>query len=349
VSLLIKRTPCRTRFLPEEEPAVEVIGALLNIVVMVLIVSTMFAAGLSTTVGALWQTFRNIKLIFLVLVANLVLVPLIGWGTAEALSLAEPAFAAFVLVACSPGGPFAAKLAIMQRGDITAGASLQVLLAAIGSLTFAPTANLIFSAAKGGGGGLSLPVGKLVLTVAVLQLLPFAVGLALNKWAAETASQWRASSLQISNLTLLAALALSLLGSWQQIIALIGSLTLLAALIFNVVSFGVGTLVASGSRVTRTTVGLLAPVRNAGPVFAAVAIAFNNDPEILAALTGILLLGLAVCLLLASYLARHRSAAEAGAAQEAGAEPRAPLTSRPTAPAELNPLDSRDVRSRGQA
>ena len=185
----------------------------------------------------------------------------------------------------------------------------------------------IFTAAKVGG-GISLPVGKLVLTVAVLQLLPFAVGLALRKWTPETATQWRAPALQISNLSLVAVLALSLLGSWQQIIALIGSLTLLAALIFNVVAFGIGTLVATGSRVTRTTVGLLAPVRNAGPVFAAVAIAFNNDPNILGALTGILILGLAVSLLLASYLARHRSAPEIGVEPKAGVEPRVPATGR---------------------
>jgi predicted Na+-dependent transporter len=51
-------------------------------------------------------------------------------------------------------------------------------------LTFAPTANAIFAAAKLGG-GISLPVGQLVLTVAVLQLLPFAVGLALRKWSPE--------------------------------------------------------------------------------------------------------------------------------------------------------------------
>ena len=66
----------------------EVISALLNIVVVVLIVSTMFGAGLGTTVGALRATFRNVKLVLLVVVANLVLVPLIGWGTAAALSLA---------------------------------------------------------------------------------------------------------------------------------------------------------------------------------------------------------------------------------------------------------------------
>jgi BASS family bile acid:Na+ symporter len=117
----------------------------------------------------LWRTF---------------LVPLIGWGTAAVLSLDTPAYVALVLLACSPGAPFAAKLAMIQRGDVVTGASLQVFLAAIGSLTFAPTANAIFTAAKLGG-GISLPVGQLVLTVAVLQLLPFAVGLALRKWSPE--------------------------------------------------------------------------------------------------------------------------------------------------------------------
>lgn len=291
----------------------EVINALLNIVLMVFIVSTMLVAGLGTTVTALRETFRNVGLVLLVLVVNLVLVPLIGWGTATALSLATPASIALILIASSPGAPFGAKLAMIQRGDVVTGASLQVLLAAIGSVTFAPTANAIFTAAKLGG-GISLPVGNLVLTVVVLQLLPFAVGLALHNWVPETAAQWRPSTLQVSNLTFVAVLAFSLLGSWQQIIALIGSLTLLAAIVFTGVAFGVGTLVASGSLVTRTTVGLVAATRNAGPVFAAVAIAFNNDPKILGPLTGILLLGLVVALPLASYLAQRRPAPEAGAA-----------------------------------
>ncbi|OLT05145.1 hypothetical protein BJF90_19555 [Pseudonocardia sp. CNS-004] len=48
--------------------------------------------------------------------------------------------------------------------------------------------------------------------------------------------------------------------------------------------------------------------RNAGPAFAAVAIAFGNDPAILAGLTGVLLVGLAVELPFASWLARRRTA-----------------------------------------
>jgi len=69
----------------------EVIKALLNIVLVVFIVSTMLAAGLGTTIAALRGTFRNVGVVILVLGVNLVLVPLIGWGTAAVLSLATPA------------------------------------------------------------------------------------------------------------------------------------------------------------------------------------------------------------------------------------------------------------------
>jgi BASS family bile acid:Na+ symporter len=100
----------------------EVINALLNIAVMVLIVSTMLAAGLGTTVAALGRRFRNLRLALLVLVMNLVLVPLIGWRTAEVLSLAVPASIALVLLACSPGAPIAAKLAMIRRGDVVTAA-----------------------------------------------------------------------------------------------------------------------------------------------------------------------------------------------------------------------------------
>jgi BASS family bile acid:Na+ symporter len=48
-------------------------------------------------------------------------------------------------------------------------------------------------------------------------------------------------------------------------------------------------------------------MRNGGPVFAAVAIAFNNDPQVLGAVTGLLLPGLVVALPLASYLAKRRT------------------------------------------
>jgi bile acid:Na+ symporter, BASS family len=301
------------------EPVVDVVNALLNSVLVVFVVATMLSAGLRTEVSALVGVLRNGLLVVLVLLANLVVVPLLGLAVGKLFALASAGLVALVLVASSPGAPFGAKMAMIQKGDVVTGSVLQVVLAAIGSLTFPITANLLLGWADLGD-DLSIPVGRLVLSVAVLQLVPFAVGLAMRAWAPGTAAAWMPPVARASNLAFVGVLALGVLGSWQQIVDLIGSRTLLAALVFTAAGVAVGWALSVGSGTTRTTTALIAPTRNAGPAFAAIAIAFGNDPAILAAVSGILLIGLAVELPVASWLARRRTPAETHAAERAAAD-----------------------------
>jgi BASS family bile acid:Na+ symporter len=291
------------------ETAEALMGMLFNASLVVMIVATMFSAGLQTTLSALGGVFKNIWLVVLVLVAAIVIRPLVGWGTAALLALATPAFIAMLLLAASPGAPFGAKLVMTARGDLITGATLQVLLAAIGSITFPITANWLISAA-GLGADFSLPVWDLVKTVAVLQLVPFVVGIGVRHWSPETAAKWNPPVSQTSTYAFVIVLVLALLGSWQTLVALIGSRTILAGIVFSIVMLVVGYFVATGGKETRSTVALLEPISNSGPVFAAVAIAFNNDPEILGAATGILLVQIIVGTIVASYFAKGRAAPE---------------------------------------
>jgi bile acid:Na+ symporter, BASS family len=284
----------------------EFVTAAFNVVLVAFVASTMLAAGLGTRVADLVAVLRRGSLLVLVLAANLVVVPLLGWGIAWLFSLSTAATIALILVASSPGAPFGAKVAMIQRGDVLTGSTLQVLLAAVGSVTFPLTANALIGLA-GVGGDLALPVGDLVRSVAILQLVPFAVGLALRHWNSDAATRWGTSAQRVSSFSFAAVLLLGLGSSWEQIVSLLGSRTLLAAGVFTVLAAVAGGLLASGSPVRRTTMGGIAPLRNAGPAFAAVAIAFGSDPEILAALSGILLVGLVVCLLGAARLASTRS------------------------------------------
>jgi bile acid:Na+ symporter, BASS family len=284
---------------------VELVTAAFNVALVAFIVSTMLAAGFGTRVADLVTVLWGRTLLVLVLAANLVVVPLLGWGVAWAFGLGAAPTIALLLVASSPGAPFGAKIAMIQRGDVLTGSTLQVLLAAIGSVTFPLTANALIGWA-GVGGVIALPVGDLVRSVAILQLVPFAVGLALRHWRPDTATGWAPPTQRVSSLTFLAVLVLGLGSSWEQLVSLLGSRTLLAAGAFTLLAAATGGLLSSGSRVRRTTMGGIAPLRSAGPAFAAVAIAFGSDPEILAALSGILLVGLVVCLPVAARLAASR-------------------------------------------
>ncbi|WP_051580497.1 hypothetical protein [Pseudonocardia acaciae] len=297
----------------------DVLTALLNTVLVVFVVATMLSAGLRTSVPALLGVLRNGVLVGLVLVANLVVVPLLGLVVGRVFALSTAGVVALVLVASSPGAPFGAKLAMIQKGDVVTGSVLQVVLAAMGSVTFPITANLLIGWADLGA-DISIPIGRLIAGVAVLQLVPFAVGLAVRAWAPETAAGWMPPVARGSNLAFVGVLAFGVLGSWEQIVDLIGSRTLAAAAVFTVVGAVAGWCLARGGATTRTTVALIAPTRNARPAFAAVAIGFGNDPAILAGLTGILLVGLAVEIPVASWLARRRGAEPDRASDRAGAD-----------------------------
>ncbi|MFI6062534.1 bile acid:sodium symporter family protein [Streptomyces sp. NPDC051286] len=279
---------------------------LFNAVTVIFIAATMFTAGLGATFAALRGVLTDVPLLTLSLIANMVAIPLLGWGIGALLSLPTASFIALVLVASSPGGPFGAKLAMVQKGDIVAAGAVQVLLAAIGSLTFAPTVNGILTAAKVGN-GISLDVGALVQTVALLQLVPFAIGLLLRRYAALTAQAWHPTAAGVSNVTFLIVLAGMLVGNWQNVVALLGSRTLLAGFVLAAAAFAVGTLLSTGPPVRRTAMGGVTAVRNAGPALAAIGIAFADQPAILGALAAALLSGLAAALPIAALLSSRRN------------------------------------------
>ncbi|MFE7704795.1 hypothetical protein ACFU6I_03080 [Streptomyces sp. NPDC057486] len=279
----------------------------LNAVTVIFIAATMFAAGLGATVPALRGVFTDVPLLLLALITNMVVIPLLGWGLGALFHLPSASFIALVLVASSPGGPFGAKLAMVQKGDVVGGAAMQVLLASVGSLTFGPTVNGILTAADVGT-NVSLDVGALVGTVAFLQLVPFAIGLLMRHCATDVARSWHAPATAVSNVTFLVVLAGMLLGNWRDVVALLGSLALLAGFLLAVAAFAAGTLLATGPPTRRTTMGGVAAVRNAGPALAAIGIAFGDQPAILGALAGVLLSGLAAALPIATVLSGRRSA-----------------------------------------
>jgi BASS family bile acid:Na+ symporter len=286
-----------------------------------MIVATMFAAGLATTTKALGSVFKNIWLVVLVLITAFVLRPLVGWGLAAVFSLGAASYIVMLLLAAVPGAPLGVKFAMSAKGDLTVAASLQVLLAVIGTFTFAPTANFMIGAA-GLGDEFALPVADLIRTVAILQIIPFLVGMAVRHWTADTAASWRPTVQQVANYTLLIVIVLALLGSFQTILDLLGDWALLAQALFVVIMIALGYFISKGGKAVRKATAMIEPGSNAGPTFAAIAIAFDNDPEILGIATVLIFVQIVVGTLVGSYFGKGDG--EEGAPVEAEAPAEAP-------------------------
>jgi BASS family bile acid:Na+ symporter len=308
----------------------DLMGALFNASLTIMIVATMFAAGLMTTFSALGAVFKNVWLLVLVLITALVLRPLVGWGLAEVFGLATASYIAMLLLAACPGAPLGAKFVMTAGGDLTTGASLQVVLAAIGSITFPLTANLMITNA-GLGEDISLPVADLIKAVAFLQLVPFVAGILVRHWTPKHAMDWRPPVQQVSTYTLLIVIALALLGSWRTIIDMIGDRVLLAQALFVIIVIALGWFLSRGDRSIRKATSLIEGGSNAGPIFAAIAIGFNNDPEILGITTALIFVQIVLGTVIASYMGKDQAAPE-----EAGDEAPANAESA-EAPAEAQP------------
>ena len=74
-------------------------GALFNAALVIMIVATMFSAGLSTTLSALGKVFKNVWLLVLTLIVAFALRPLVGWGLAAVFALATPIYISMLLLA----------------------------------------------------------------------------------------------------------------------------------------------------------------------------------------------------------------------------------------------------------
>jgi BASS family bile acid:Na+ symporter len=284
----------------------ELLGAVFNVFLVVMIVSTMLSAGFTTTVDNLVAVLRRFWLVIAVLAVGLALRPIAGWLIAELFSLDDAAFIALVLLACVPGAPLGVKFVMAAKAAVTTGAALQVLLAVVGSFTFAPVANLILGAADIGD-GVELPVWDILKTVVVLQIVPFAIGMLTRFWVEDTALEWNKTALKVSGPSFLAVVALAILGSWQTMIDLIGSAAMLAGIVFAIVALLLGYVIATGDRKTREATGLVQIGSNAGPVFAAIAIAFDNDPAILGAAVVMVMLQIIVAIVASGYFGKDRS------------------------------------------
>jgi BASS family bile acid:Na+ symporter len=281
------------------------IGSLFNIALVIMIVATMVSAGFTTTLGNLGAVLSRVGLVLMVLATGLIIRPLVGWGTAELFGLSEPAYIAMVLIAVVPGAPLGVKFVMGAKADVTTGATFQVLLAVVASFTFAPTANFILDAANLGD-GVDLPVRDLLITIVFLQVLPFVVGLLIRHYNERAATEWNGFAGKIIGPSFMAVVVLALLSSWRMIIDLLGDRVIVAAVVFTVVMIVIGYFVSVGGYRTRAATALIQPGTNAGPAFAAVAIAFGNDPAILGAVTAIIFIQIVVTAPIGTWMGRDK-------------------------------------------
>jgi BASS family bile acid:Na+ symporter len=265
---------------------IDALSKIVPVVMLVFVISSMLAMGLSLTVREIAAPLRNVRLVLLALLANFVLMPLGAFGIARLLQLKEPLAAGLIVLGAAAGAPFLPKLAALAKGNMAFSVGLMVLLMVL-TVGYMPLVLPMLLE------GVTVDAAKIARSLVLLMLLPLGVGLAVKARLAAAAARVKPALDKTSNLSLILLIALLVVVNFDKMLDVFGTRGILAAVIFVVLGYALGHVLGGPALDTRRVLGLGTAQRN---IAAALVVAGQNfsDPEVVLMVVVVAIVGLLI-------------------------------------------------------
>jgi len=274
----------------------EFVSKVIPVTMLVFVVSSMLAVGLSLTVRQILDPLRNVKLVSLALLVNFFLVPLSAYGIARLLRLDEPLGVALMLLGTAAGAPFLPKLAAVAKGSLAFAVGLMVLLMVL-TVGYMPLVLPLLLE------GVSVDPMKIARSLILLMLLSLAAGLAVKARYEVVAGRVGPLLNRVSSLSLALMIVLLLVTNIRNIVDLFGTRGILASVIFLLLGTGMGWFLGGPTFGTRGVLALGTAQRN---IAAALVVGGQNfsDPKVVVMIVVVAIVGLLVLMPIARLVAR---------------------------------------------
>jgi len=281
----------------------EALNAILQISLLVFVVSSMLAMGLSLSVSQIVEPLRNARLVVVALVLNFIAVPLIAVGIDALLSLDDGLYIGLILMATAAGAPFLPKLGEAAKGNIPFSVGLMVLLMVVTVVYMPIVVPLLIS-------GVEINPWDIASSLIFLMLLPLGIGLFMKWRYKKAADGLQPAMAQTSTVAIAILLVTGVIVNFTAILDIIGTGGFIAILLFLVGAFILGYFGAGKDAEVRSVLGLGTAQRNLSAAMVVAGQNFASDPEVLTFIIVAGIVGLLVLMPLAGELGR-RSADQA--------------------------------------
>ena len=231
-----------------------VFSTILNIAVMVFAAASMLSTGLGHTLRELVGPLRNVLNVFRVLVANFLLVPLLGFLLIWLLDLETGHAIGIFLVSVAAGAPFLIKLTRHAEHDVGMSATLLVLLLPATVLFMPIVVPVALPEAEVSAGAIARP---LVLTM----MVPLAAGLLFRTFSERWPARLQPILATVSSIALAALIISTTVLHFEGMIG-IGLRPVLAAVLLIVGAFLSGYAMSGLGKEERGVLGLATAQRN---------------------------------------------------------------------------------------
>ena len=275
----------------------EFLSKIIPIVMLIFVVSSMLAVGLSLTVRQIWSPLRNGKLVFLALLVNFALTPLTAFVITRLLRLDQPLGIALVLLGTAAGAPFLPKLAAVAKADLAFSVGLMVLLMVLTVAYMPLVLPLVLE-------GVSVDPLKIARSLVLLMLLPLGIGLAAKARIEVVALRTGPLLNKLSTLSLAIMIVLLLVTNVRNILDLFGTRGILASVLFLLGGYGMGWLFGGPRPGTKAVLALGTAQRN---IAAALLVGGQNfdEPKVVVMIVVVAIVGMLVLFPLARVAAKR--------------------------------------------
>jgi predicted Na+-dependent transporter len=163
---------------------VEEIPAYINMLSYLFVVVYMLSVPLETTRGEIIKTLGDLNLMGRALLANFIIIPILGIVIAGFFDLPPDIKTGFLLLAMAPGGLLALQFARISNGNRVFAVALLFIFCLL-AILITPALVLLFFYREGAG---KLPFAWLILLLLLLIVVPAIVGRALQRLIPQHAS-----------------------------------------------------------------------------------------------------------------------------------------------------------------
>ncbi len=275
----------------------EILSVLPNVAVPAFSVTSMLSVGFGHVVQEIIEPFSRPRSVIVPLLANFVLVPLLGVAVVRLLSLDRPLEIGLILISTSAGAPFLIKLTQFARHDVALSAALLVLLLPATVIYMPIVVPLLLPEAEVSAGAIAVPLG-------LTMLLPLGVGLLVRTRSPRWAMHLQPVMGKVSTVSLLVLVGATFLLNLRAILNLFGTGAILAAVFVIIGAFAIGYVLGGGRYERRCALGLGTAQRGIAASMVVAAESFGH-PDTLVMVVVSSLIGLAILFPIASILSRH--------------------------------------------
>ncbi|MBE9108815.1 bile acid:sodium symporter [Nodosilinea sp. LEGE 07298] len=151
--------------------------------------TVMLGMGLGLRLDDFTRVLVYPKAVIVGLLAQLVMLPLLGFGLASMFPLSPELAVGIIILAACPGGPTSNLVTYLARGNVALSITLTAINSLITVVTIPLVVNLAMGVFMGEAATLRLPFVATMVQIAVITIIPVAIGMALHHYLPQFAAQ----------------------------------------------------------------------------------------------------------------------------------------------------------------